>query len=307
MERQTGVLEKLLGEGTEHDRVPIIAACTKARSEYPHAAGTADFAAANGDWPLARWIALEVLKRKSQWSGDSVDAHLPLIVGITGPQGCGKTTLCASLIVRYIQPTIVATGLRASWIGAAEAAEAASIVEGQVEWQKKQNIMLPKYDKSQMDGAGDRSKEDVPLDATSLDVFLLEGWMLGFRHVDPKVLTEWNFPEQQQAELHQINESLKDYESLYAYIDMWLIVKVETPKWVYNWRRQQEEDTRIQTGSGMTAGEVNGFVDRFMPLYTVYLPGLYANPPLSGKDPDDRRCLLIEVTEQRTVKHAAFL
>ena len=41
------------------------------------------------------------------------------------------------------------------------------------------NILLPKYDKSQMNGTGDRSSEEVPLDATDLDVFLLEGWMLG--------------------------------------------------------------------------------------------------------------------------------
>ncbi|CDJ35288.1 uncharacterized protein EMH_0025080 [Eimeria mitis] len=41
------------------------------------------------------------------------------------------------------------------------------------------NIMLPKYDKSQMNGTGDRSREEVPLDAADLDVFLLEGWMLG--------------------------------------------------------------------------------------------------------------------------------
>ena len=39
--------------------------------------------------------------------------------------------------------------------------------------------MLPKYDKSQMNGRGDRSNEAVLLDATDIDVFLLEGWMLG--------------------------------------------------------------------------------------------------------------------------------
>ncbi|CDI86669.1 glycerate kinase, putative [Eimeria praecox] len=138
--------------------------------------------------------------------------------------------------------------------------------------ERKPNIMLPKYDKSQMNGTGDRSNEEVPLDARNLEVFLLEGWMLGFRHVDSTVLTGLDVSEQQRTELRRINE-----------------------------------DTRKQTGSGMTACEVNGFVDRFMPLYKVYLPGLYAKPPLSGKHPDDRRCLLVEVTEQRTVKYAAFL
>ena len=40
-----GALEKLVGQGAERDRMSVIAACTKARNGYPHAAGTAAFAA----------------------------------------------------------------------------------------------------------------------------------------------------------------------------------------------------------------------------------------------------------------------
>ncbi|CDI77539.1 glycerate kinase, putative [Eimeria acervulina] len=265
-DRQIGALEKLVGQGTERDRMSVIAACTKARNGYPHAAGTAAFAAANGDWPLTRWIAVEVHKRKCQETADPVNGQLPLIVGITGPQGCGKTTLCASLLAglgalsvkaaaasmddfylptKLLPPVILGgeTSPRTKLpCRGPPGTHDLTLCRGVLQCikERKPNILLPKYDKSQMNGTGDRSSEEVPLDATDLDVFLLEGWMLGFRHVDPSVLADWSASEQQQ-ELHQINESLKVYEPLYELIDLWLIVKVETPTWVYRWRRQQEE------------------------------------------------------------------
>ncbi|CDJ61479.1 glycerate kinase, putative [Eimeria maxima] len=166
-----------------------------------------------------------------------VSGRLPIIVGITGPQGCGKTTLCASLLAglgalgikaaassmddfylptKFLSP-VVFLGENCSGQkllprrgppGTHDINLCRSVLESIK--QRKPNIMLPKYDKSQMNGRGDRSNEAVLLDATDIDVFLLEGWMLGFRHVDPKVLTG----------------SLKDYEPLYAYIDLWLVVKV---------------------------------------------------------------------------------
>ncbi|CDJ29877.1 glycerate kinase, putative [Eimeria mitis] len=162
--------------------------------------------AADGDWPLARWIASEVLKRKSQGTENPANGQLPIIVGITGPQGCGKTTLCASLLAGLsvlgvkaatasmddfylptkLLPPIIFRGEpnarprllpRRGPPGTHDLALCCGVLRRIKE--REPNIMLPKYDKSQMNGTGDRSREEVPLDAADLDVFLLEGWMLG--------------------------------------------------------------------------------------------------------------------------------
>lgn len=168
-------------------------------------------------------------------------------------------------------------------------------------------MWLPRYDKSANSGEGDRNKTGSLIDARDLDVLLLEGWMLGFRAVKSEALSGMGLSLEDEADMQFANKSLKAYEAIYSYIDQWLVLKVNSTSWVYSWRRDQEEDTHREKGSGLNPHEVNGFVDRLMPFYALYLPGLYAHPPLSGEGPEARRCLMVELNEYRGVQTACFL
>ncbi|OEH80406.1 60s ribosomal protein [Cyclospora cayetanensis] len=330
MLKRLGILERLIGDGEDEGRTVVTAGCTQAREAFPHATGTAAVAAANVDWPLTHWIALELAERKAL--SQSGKRFSPLILGISGPQGCGKTTLCAALIVgRLTMPLPLKAGLKVLNIKA----EAASMDDFYLP-----TMLLPPITFNDFSSPRPRI---LPPYWDCYHCLALQKWVLGvtykvrhlafyypeavcfvpcghgcaagilvdecdrsvgntcryhtlkktqgpfgFRHVEPADRMNWNLSKQEAAEMHAVNEALKKYEELYVYIDLWLILKVETPNWVYKWRRQQEEDTKRRTGSGLDADEVNSFVDRFIPLYQVYLPGLYTTPPLARENRGDR-------------------
>ena len=59
------------------------------------------------------------------------------------------------------------------------------------------------------------------------------------------------------ADLVSINEKLKEYEAAWdAWVDAWLVVKVGTPQWVYQWRLQAEHAMLAAGRPGMSDDEV---------------------------------------------------
>ena len=74
-----------------------------------------------------------------------------------------------------------------------------------------------------------------------------------------------------------VNHHLKGYKAaLDDFIDVWFVVKVADPNFVYKWRLQAEHSAKKAGKPGMTDDQVADFVDRYMPGYIHYLPGLYA-------------------------------
>ncbi|KAJ3164533.1 hypothetical protein HK101_000399 [Irineochytrium annulatum] len=144
-------------------------------------------------------------------------ANRPLLVGISGPQGSGKTTL-----VRALERDLAAAGLRACSLslddlyltfddqediakqnpgngllrfrgnpGTHDLALGKSILDDLTTAYDENPqrvatpIKLPRYDKSLHRGRGDRSPESGwPTAEPPLDVILFEGWCLGFEAVD---------------------------------------------------------------------------------------------------------------------------
>lgn len=51
---------------------------------------------------------------------------------------------------------------------------------------------------------------------------------------------------------------------------------------VYVWRSQAEEAMKRSGRDGMSPAEVKEFVDRYMPAYLAYRPGLYAAASQGG-------------------------
>ncbi|WVQ77976.1 hypothetical protein IAT38_000057 [Cryptococcus sp. DSM 104549] len=132
----------------------------------------------------------------------------PLMVGLQGPQGCGKTTLTTALVSyleeeKKIKSAILSVddlykthdGLQSvaqqhpdnallagrGPPGTHDVALAVSILEAveTINSASGNTVNLPIFDKSLCGGEGDRSKETVKVTGP-IDLFILEGWSMGF-------------------------------------------------------------------------------------------------------------------------------
>lgn len=154
-------------------------------------------------------------------------------------------------------------------------------------------MKVPRYDKSSHSGLGDRADPSSWPTATGpLDLVLLEGWMLGFKTIDPQKAA------QVSPELVPINESLKQLESAWdSFVDTWIVVKVNDPENVFQWRLEAEQKMRSSGKPGMTDEQIHAFCSRFMPAYRAYLPGLYSSGPTTVKP---GKSLMIELDKTRS-------
>ena len=97
-----------------------------------------------------------------------------------------------------------------------------------------------------------------------------------------------------------INNHLKKYPAaIDNFIDVWLVVKVTDPKFVYDWRLEAEHKSKAAGKPGMTDDQVADFVDRYMPGYIHYLPGLYSHGPTT-KQPGKVLTIQIDKSRQLT-------
>lgn len=141
-------------------------------------------------------------------------------------------------------------------------------------------VKVIKYDKTQNGGRGDRGRpEDAELVPNGLDVFLVEGWCLGFTPVDDDTtLVDPN--------LADVNRYMHDFASCYDQLDAMLVVEVDDLECVYEWRAQPEREAIAAGKPGLSPEQIRDFVDRFMPSYKQYTPRLYGydNPVFPGKE-----------------------
>lgn len=199
----------------------------------------------------------------------------PLVLGINGPQGCGKSTLAAALVSRgrgwvtvsiddfYLtrgEQVALATrhpddplmqvrggpGTHDVSLGVAtlDALAGGSGV-----------ARVPVYDKSAHGGKGDRAGwREVAL---PVDVVIVEGWMLGF--------------------------DLPGYEAWTSRLDAMIQLRVEDPRTVVDWRIDAERRMRALRGSGMSDEETEAYITRFLPFYSEHPERLAKNPPVPGR------------------------
>lgn len=138
------------------------------------------------------------------------------------------------------------------------------------------SIDLPAFDKSQYSGFGDRSPTPIKLTGP-IDIFILEGWSLGFEPLDTETLKQLHdhgrtSKKHPISTLEQINQNLRDFASdINNRFDTHISIFPESYDYVYKWRLQQEHHMKSDNGGkGMTDEEVEKFVDRYMPVYELY-------------------------------------
>lgn len=94
-----------------------------------------------------------------------------------------------------------------------------------------------------------------------------------------------------------VNAALRAYQEAWdSFVGSWLVIQVDDPNYVYDWRLQAEVRMRAAGKPGMTDEQVKDFVDRYMPAYRAYLPSLYAQGPTTGRA---GHTLFVEVDEAR--------
>lgn len=204
-------------------------------------------------------------------------AVVPGVLGINGPQGCGKSTLARALVAQMDRA--VALSIDDFYLTRAEQQALADrspgdpllAVRGGPGTHDVQlgvdvldalrgtsgQVRVPTYDKAAYGGLGDRGPwrtVDLPV-----DLVILEGWMLGFAPAGGAV-----------------DDRLPPYAAWTSRLDALLQLRVADPQQIVRWRVDAE--ARMDR-PGMSPEAARAYVERFLPLYAVYPEALARSPP----------------------------
>jgi D-glycerate 3-kinase len=211
----------------------------------------------------------------------------PLVVGVQGPQGAGKTTATRALIDALPAAGLTGTTVsvddfymtRAGQLAIADAHPGHPCLEHRgypgthdISLGEKTlaalrtgagPVAVPVYDKSAHGGRGDRMPESawrvVP---PPLDLVLVEGWMLGFEPAAETALdTPW---------LVEPNRALAAYAAWHRLIDVWVVLRARDPEYVLTWRVEAEEKMKASGKPGLSRADIEDYIRRFLPAYRTW-------------------------------------
>ncbi|KAI8085136.1 P-loop containing nucleoside triphosphate hydrolase protein [Halteromyces radiatus] len=236
--------------------------------------------------------------------------HKAMVVGVSGCQGSGKTTLCDTLVHLLRQApydlNVVSFSLDDLYLtreaqvklaarypdnrllqyrgqpGSHDLELAETVFDNLLKGDSKKTVYVPAYDKSLHGGLGDRLPEEEWQQVQGrVDIILFEGWSLGFKSVTLAQLQHMYEQSNllQQHGLHDLailNDFLVKYEEkLYPKMDIFLHLAPIELEQVYQWRLQQEHHMQqTRNVKGLSDEAVRTFVDTYMPAYTLYLSRL---------------------------------
>ncbi|HEY9653411.1 MAG TPA: glycerate kinase [Coleofasciculaceae cyanobacterium] len=231
-------------------------------------------------WNLWLPLAIQLASLRQQ-------LNRPLIQGILGGQGTGKTTLAAvlSLILQHLGYRTLSLSLddlyktyaerqylqqsdpRLIWRGPPGTHDVAlglQLLDQLRQPTLKQPILVPRFDKSAWGGAGDRTTSES---VEGVDIVLFEGWFVGVRPIDSSVF-DGATPEPIQTAADRIfardiNERLQDYLPLWERLDRLMVLMPTDYRLSQSWRRQAEQQMMATRKSGMTNTQVDEFVEYF--------------------------------------------
>ncbi|PPD71261.1 hypothetical protein GOBAR_DD31868 [Gossypium barbadense] len=267
--------------------------------------------------PVFVWCEDQISQHASKFNdGEEIP---PLVIGFSAPQGCGKTTLVFALdyLFRITGRNSATLSIDDFYLTAGGQAELREQNPGNTLLELRGNagshdlpfsvetltalskltkegmkMKLPRYDKSAYSGRGDRADSSTWQEVEGpLTVVLYEGWMLGFKPLANEVVKAVD------PQLEIVNKNLGAYYDAWdKFIKAWIVIKIQDPSCVYQWRLQAEIAMRQAGKPGMSDEEVKDFVSRYLPAYKAYLPTLYSEGP-NGSHPN--HLLLIEIDEAR--------
>lgn len=243
---------------------------------------------------------------------DLKEKRRPLVVGFSGVQGIGKTTLTSHLSTRFNQ-----AGLRAVRISiddfylthaeqlrvAAEnptnpflqargypgthdldlGCDVLSALTRERKPGAPCSVKIPRYDKGAHLGKGDRAPEPEWDElALPVDVVILEGWMLGYSPVSDTELA--SLKDVDLTHFREINTRLKDYSRWMAFVEYFVLLKPLDLLNIVEWRIEAEEKMKAAGLGGMASDQIKRYVESFLPAHQTYLPRLSESLPCEGKN-----------------------
>ncbi|HEY9831771.1 MAG TPA: glycerate kinase [Stenomitos sp.] len=211
----------------------------------------------------------------------------PVIQGIVGGQGTGKTTLTGvlSLILAQLGYRTLSLSLddlyktyaerqqlqkqdpRLIWRGPPGTHDINLGIE-LLDQLRQPNpphpILVPRFDKSAWGGIGDRT---TPESIEDVDIVLFEGWFVGVQPINPAIFdTPPPPPIQTLADLafaRDMNQRLQDYLPLWERLDRLMLLYPTDYHLSQQWRRQAEQQMMATGKSGMTGSQIDRFVEYF--------------------------------------------
>jgi len=228
----------------------------------------------------------------------------PLVQGVLGGQGTGKTTLSA--VLTLILKELGYTGL--SWSlddlyktyrdrlqlqqaepqllwrgppGTHDVELGIQVLDQLLHPSPGQPIPIPRFDKSLHAGMGDRIASEW---VTNVDIILFEGWFVGVRPVDAIAFRHPPAPittEADQRFAQTCNIRLQKYLPLWQRLDSLWVLHPTDYRLSLEWRKQAEQQMKATGKPGMSDQAIETFVEYF---WKALHPDLFIPPTLAIAD-----------------------
>lgn len=257
-------------------------------------------------WQLWLPLAIQLADARSK-------LERPLIQGILGGQGTGKTTLAQViiLILHHLGYTTIGVSIddlyktyadrqklleenpELIWRGPPGTHDVAlgiELLDRICQCDPTELILIPRFDKSLWNGAGDRIESEP---VSNVDMVLFEGWFVGATPVDESVFENPPPPiitSKDKQFAKDINERLQEYLPLWERLDRLIVLYPVDYRLSKQWRKEAEKKLEeISKKKVMSDDEIDRFVDYF---WRSLHPELFITPLTKNTDLVD---LVVEI------------
>jgi len=155
-------------------------------------------------------------------------------------------------------------------------------------------ITIPRFDKSAHGGTGDRTAPEI---VETVEIILFEGWFVGVHPLDPAVFATAPPPiltEADRAFARDMNQQLQEYLPLWQRLDRLILLYPPDYRLSQQWRRQAEQQAITAGRVGMSDAEIKEFVTYF---WRSLHPELFIRPLAQDSQKVD---LVIEINPDHT-------
>lgn len=253
----------------------------------------------SGDYLTTIWffllpLALELASLYQQKS-------TPIIMGILGGQGTGKTTITKilALIWQSLNISSVAISLDDLYKTYEERQELLKS-DSRLIWRgppathdvqlgkdvlmalkhRRYPVSIPRFDKSVYGGRGDRISGEI---INQADIIIFEGWFVGVKPVREEVFNHPPYPIVTKEDITfalDCNRRLREYLPLWEMLDYLMILNPEDYRYSLQWRQEAEAKMIAEGKTGMNPQEIEAFVNYFWKALhpEIFIKPLTQNP-----------------------------